>query len=160
WTPQVPIAILTGESGSGKTWHGYAALSNAAASGDIVLLVDSVRSADGDLQKAESTFWLDIAKRDEAPPLARLRSRLRQVDPANANRELVLLVDNVTDLEEARRLVEGDWEGWGVRVLITCPPIVAEAIRPLLGSRGRVLTCRNFTLGELQQYLSSVLNLS
>jgi hypothetical protein len=156
WTNRAPVLVLTGASGSGKTWHGYRALLSAADSGDVALLVDARGDADRDLTEASNTFWHQIAKRDEAPPLARLRARLGRVDPANQERQLTLLVDNVVSTEEARSLVEADWEGWGVRLALTCPPNVAEAVRPLLLDRGRVVEVHEFSLDELQTYLSRV----
>ena len=84
WTTRSPLLVLTGESGSGKTWHGYRALLTAAESGDVAILVDSRGDADRDLREAANTFWHRIVGVDDTVPLSRLRARLQQIDPANA----------------------------------------------------------------------------
>jgi hypothetical protein len=155
-TASAPILVLTGESGSGKTWHALGVISAAAELGMVPLLVDSRGDADRDLVEAKNTFWHSIVGVDEAPPLSRLRPRLQQLHSAHANRQLILLVDNVADLDEARGLIQSDWEGWGIRVLMTCPPGVAQALPAYLGSRGRVASVPDFTLPELYRYLSQV----
>jgi hypothetical protein len=159
WTTHRPVLVLTGESGTGKTWHGYRALLKTTEAGDIAILVDSRGDADLDMTQAASSFWHRIVGVDEAPPLIRLRARLKQVNPANQLRPLTILVDNVSSSEEARRLVEEDWETLGVRLAITCPPNVAEIVRPLLGDRGYEIRIDDYTLGEVQMLLSRVVGI-
>jgi hypothetical protein len=122
WTTRSPLLVLTGESGSGKTWHGYRALLTAAESGDIAILTDSRGDADRDLSEAAGTFWQRVVGVDESVPLSRLRARLQRIDPTNVSRRITLLVDNVTSRDEARRLLEEDWETFGVRLAITRKP--------------------------------------
>ncbi len=159
WTSHSPLLVLTGESGSGKTWHGYRALLTAAEGGDVAILVDSRGDAAKDLDEAAATFWQRIVGVDESVPLSRLRARLQRVDPANQSRRVTILVDNVTSRDEARRLLEEDWETFGVRLGITCPASVAEFIRPLLGDRGREFQVGDYTLAELQEFISRVVGI-
>jgi hypothetical protein len=160
WTIGSPVVVLTGESGGGKTWHGYRALLTAAESGDVSILVDSRDDAVRDLSEAANTFWQRIVGVDDAPPLSRLRARLTQLDPANQSRRLTLLVDNLSSATEARRLLEEDWETLGVRLAISCPENIADAIRPLLGTRGREVRIRDYTLSELQTFLTRVVGIA
>lgn len=160
WALSSPALILTGESGCGKSWLGYSLLACAAEAGHVALLVEAHGDVARTMAAAAETFWHEIAGRDEAPPLSRLRARLVQLDPSNAARPLTILVDNVQDLEEARRLVEADWEGWEVRLILSCPPTTAAAVKASLGSRGRVIDVPDFTLEELRGYLSDVLHVN
>lgn len=160
WTTESPVVVLTGESGGGKTWHGYRSLLTAAEGGDVSILVDSRGDADRDLSEAANTFWQRIVGADEAPPLSRLRARLARLDPANQLRRLTLLVDNVTSPEEARRLIEEDWETLGVRLAVSCPRTVAEAVRPLVGDRGREVYIGDYSLSELQSFLARVVGVA
>lgn len=160
WTTRSPLLVLTGDSGSGKTWHGYRALLTAAASGDVAILVDSRGDADLDLSEAANTFWHRIVGVDDAVPLSRLRARLQRIDPANESRQVTVLVDNVSSPGEARRLLEEDWEALAVRLGITCAPHVADAVRSLLGDRGREVQVRDYTLAELQEFISRVVGIA
>jgi hypothetical protein len=156
WTKHSPILVLTGASGSGKTWHGYRSLLAATEGGDVAILVDSHGDADRDLMEAANTFWHRIMGVDEAPPLSRLRARLERLSPANLSRRLTLLVDNVSSPEEARRFLNENWEALEVRLAITCPQSVAEALRPFIGDRGRVVQISDYELTELQTFLTRV----
>lgn len=159
WTTRSPLLVLTGETGSGKTWHGYRALLTAAASGDVAILVDSRSDADRDLVEAANTFWHRIVGIDEFVPFIRLKARLQRLGPENESRQVTVLVDNVSSPEEAKRLFEEDWEALGIRLAITCPPQVAEIIRPRLGSRGREIQVGDYTLPELQAFISRVVGI-
>jgi hypothetical protein len=159
WTNLRPILIVTGESGTGKTWHGYQTLISAAEAGDVVIYVEALGDADRDLEKAARAFWCSIKGVDESPPLERLRPRLRQIDKDNESRQVTVLVDNVVDIDEARRLIESDWEGWGTRLAMTCSEAVAEAITGHVGARGRVMRIWNFSHLELQHYLQNVVGM-
>jgi hypothetical protein len=134
WTTRSPLLVITGESGSGKTWHGYRALLSAAQSGDVAILVDSRGDADRDLSEAANTFWHRIIGVDDPVPLNRLRARLQQLGQGNESRQITVLVDNVSSSEEAQRLIEEDWEAMGVRIGITCNLQIAEIVRPLLNT--------------------------
>lgn len=154
WTAHSPVLVLTGPSGCGKTWHAYAALAAAGTAGEVVIAVNACDDADRDLESASHTFWHEIAEYDDKTPFERLRARLRQVDKANESRRFCLLVDNVTNLDEARRLVEKDWETLGARLVFTCQAEIADPIRATLGHRGRVADVPDFDLGQLHYYLA------
>lgn len=160
WTKKAPIIVLSGESGSGKTWHAYQALLSAAANGDVAILVDSRGNADHDLVEAEKNFWNRIVGVDDATPLDRLQARLKQIDPANELRQVTLLIDNVSSPAEAQRLLDYDWETAGIRLAITCNTTIAEIIRRRLGGRGRNVVVGDYTIPELQAFISRVVGIT
>ena len=108
------------------------------------------------MERAAETFWCEIAGTDESVSLSRLRARLERIDTAHVGRRLTIFIDNVIDPRHARRLIEQNWDGWGFRFAMTCPPEVANAIRPALKTRGRVHRVADFALAELQAYLAGV----
>ena len=69
-------------------------------------------------------------------------------------------MDNVSSPGEAQRLLEEDWETLGVRLAITCTPQVAEVVDPLLGDRGREVRVGDYTLAELQAFISRVVGIA
>lgn len=152
WTPTAPILVLTGASGTGKTFHGYRLLRSAINDGGVGILVDSRGSYDRDLDEAAKEFWHEFVGVDEAPPLGRVQARLKRM--GTQTNQLAFFLDGVSDLDEARRLIETDWEGWGIRLVLTCPNSVADGIRSSIGTRGRIVELTDFTLAELQEYLS------
>ncbi len=160
WDERTPVLVLTGESGCGKTWHGYGVLFCAIAEGDVSLPVDSRCDADRDLAEAANTFWHDVCGVSGVQALGRLRGHLEQIDPDNRDRRVTVFVDNVASSAEAKQLIERDWEGWGVRLVLTCSPDVAEGLSETIGNRGRVVAVPDYTLTELQDYISEVVGIS
>ena len=159
WTKKAPIIVLSGESGSGKTWHAYQALLSAAANGDVAILVDSRGNADHDLREAEKIFWSTIVGVDDATTLNRLQARLKRIDPANELRQVTLLVDNVSSPAEAQMLLEYDWEAAGIRLAITCNETIAQIAQRRLGGRGRNVVVGDYTIPELQAFISRVVGI-
>ena len=157
WTAERPILVLTGESGQGKTWLGYALLARVVAQGEVALLVDTTGRTDDDFNAAAATFWQEIVGHDNAPPFVRIRDRLRQCGPVHATRPLYLLIDRVIDHAEARRLARQPWEDWDIRLAVTCFPDVASTIREAARNRCEVVSVPDFSTEELHTYLADAI---
>ena len=148
--------VLTGESGQGKTWLGYALLARVTAQDEVAILVETIGRTVDDLAAAAATFWQEIVGHDNAPPFARIRDRLRKHGPVHAP-PLYLLIDRVIDHAEAHRLILEPWEDWGIRLAVTCFPDVASTIRDRVGDRCEVVSVPDFSTEELHTYLADTI---
>lgn len=154
--PAVPsagqILVLTGESGTGKTWL-LNALARRATGPLLPILTESEGTADATLQKCASLFWNDIHDGDQVLPLSRAAKRLKKVTRKDPALGLAVFIDGVRDYEEARRLVEQDWEAWSSSLVLACHPEHANSLQNAYPSRVQVYECRNFTWEELHDYV-------
>jgi hypothetical protein len=153
WPSSAPVLVLTGESGVGKTWSGYALLSELTAQGQVALLVPSEGDATRDLAAASAAFWQGVVGNDNPVPLERVRARLGKVLAA---RPLYFLFDGVSDHKEARDLAYKPWEDWGFYPILTCSADVAKTVEAAARERCRVLEVPKFSTSELQRLLRRV----
>ncbi|MDY0169237.1 MAG: ATP-binding protein [Thermoguttaceae bacterium] len=155
WRNNGPILVLSGEGGIGKTWLGTTLLGRATQEQEIALFIEATGNAKQDQELAAGVFWQEIVGHDHVIPFARIRQRLVSKSAIHQARTFVLLIDSVGNHTEARQLACLPWEDWGVRVVIACPPGVAQTISRAAGSnRCEVVRVPNFTMGELQRFLA------
>jgi len=154
--PDIPmpgrILVLTGESGTGKTWM-LTALAKHASGPLLPILIESEGTADASLQKCAQVFWNSIHDGDEVLPLSRVARRLRLATRKDIGAGMVVFVDGVRSYDEARRLAEQDWEGWSSSLVLVCRPEHANNLHNAHPNRVRVYECRDFTWEELHDYV-------
>lgn len=153
WPPPVPIVVLTGESGQGKTWQLCNVASVLQKKGELVVFVPTTGSTENDLNAAANRLWQDGLNHDGSLPLERLAQRRRTVVPDVPEPWLTICLDDVQLMEQARRVLRYGWEQWGIRLVITAPPSVAHALKSQDPDRVHVVEVPDFTVEELQEYL-------
>lgn len=147
------VLVLTGESGTGKTWM-LNALAEHTIGPLLPILIESEGTADASLQKCAEIFWNDIHDGDEVLPLSRVVKRLRGLTQREGGTGLAVFIDSVRSYEEARRLVKQDWEALLSSLILVCRPEHANSLHSAYPSRVQVYKCRDFTWEELHDYLS------
>jgi len=143
------FSVLSGESGQGKTWSlCQSALSEAA---DRAVIVSASPGSIGDVIDAvNSRLWLPAY---ETPASLEVMSRrFGHALAPDGGPWLTLYVDDVQDRGFARRLAQTDWQGLGIRVVLSCQPrMTAEIVR--WRPDADVVPVANFTSAELRRYL-------
>lgn len=147
------VLVLTGESGTGKTWM-LNALAEHASGPLLPILIESEGTADASLKKCAEVFWNDIHDGDEVLPLSRVAKRLGKLTKEKRDTGLAVFIDGVRSYDEARRLVEQDWEALLSSLVLVCRPEHANSLQSAYPRRVQVYECRDFTWEELHDYLS------
>ena len=148
------MLVVSGNSGQGKSWLLFALAQQLTAGDELIILLEAMGRAHDDMEEAARIFWHEIKNNDMPLDLSRIAERLRRVDSNRARRWLILLVDGVQNEQEARELARQPWEKWGVRLLVSCEPEIADAFEH--ASHGRCATPErvgDFTSEELHGYL-------
>lgn len=65
-----------------------------------------------------------------------------------------LVIDKLQTLEEAGRLAVQDWEGLGICLIATVPPLIAQEMKRLAPDRVTTLIVGDFTRDEMARYLA------
>jgi|GEM_PF-6973678 hypothetical protein len=146
------VLVLTGDSGTGKTWT-LNALAERATGPLLPILIESEGAAEASLQKCAELFWNDIHDGDEILPLSRVANRLKKLTKGPAHTGVTIFVDSVRSYEEARRLVEQDWEAWSSSLVLVCRLEHANSLQGAYSNRVQIYECRDFTWEELHDYL-------
>ncbi len=154
WKEGLGTLIITGDSGCGKTWTLHAIASIAAADDAPVVWVDASGDADKDIQAAADTFWLDIRKGNDASlRLAQVAERLKDVLPYVSPTRLRVFIDNVTNADQATKILAANWPNRGIQIAISCPLSVAESLKEQYQSRILQTVCNDLTWEQLHEYL-------
>ena len=85
------VLVVTGESGTGKSWIVNALAELATRDVAIPVLLESRGSAEQDLQKVAERFWYEIHDGEDCLHISRIAKRLRRVlgDKADVGRHLL-----------------------------------------------------------------------
>ena len=146
------VLVVTGESGTGKTWM-LSAMATRANGSSLPILIESEGTADASLQKCAELFWNDIHDGDEVLSLSRVAKRLNRITSRHSQRGLAVFIDGVRNYEEARRLVEQDWMAWSSSLVLACRPEYAYSLQSAYPNRVQVHECRDFTWEELHDLM-------
>lgn len=157
WQATTPLLVVTGESGSGKTWRSYAIGACERSGRALPVLVTAGASVDVTLDRAAATVWQEIGGHDATIPLSQIARRLRRVVGENVFPWLTLIIDGTLDARQAEELARKPWDDWGVRVVLTAAPHIAEAVERISRGRSSVVTVSEFSAQELHAYLDWVL---
>jgi hypothetical protein len=155
WPIEKPLLLLVGGSGQGKSWRVYALAKELTSEPGLIVLVDGSRGLEEALSEAARLVWRDIMGHDQELSLDRLAHRLKDSHPARAARWLTLFIDGFRDPADVSRIARGRWEELGIRVAVSCEPNVASSItKAMPGRHAAPVMVEDFTLEELQRYLS------
>jgi len=153
WTENVSLVVLSGESGQGKTWAG-SGTSLFLSEQRLVVTMEATGDAEQDVRRAERVFCEDVWGVDTTLSFNRISARLKSEKQNASPQWLTLYIDGVQNADEARNLAQMDWDGWGVRLLISCSSPIADVFEGSASSRVKRIAITDFTLKELHVYLS------
>jgi hypothetical protein len=157
WQPGFPCLMVSGESGRGKSWHVLAMAQAAALGRGLVAVIKATGDAHRTLDAAARKVWSDIGKHDHIIPLDRIAERIQARVPAVAGCWLTLVIDNLSDIDEARILALNNWSRLGIRVILACSPRASAELRDLNSPAIAECAVGDFTAGELHEYMSRCL---
>lgn len=109
------------------------------------------------LDRAAFAVWQEIGGHDAAIPLSQIAHRLRKVVGGYIPTWLTLIIDGTLDARKAEEVVHQPWDDWGVRVVLTTAPHIADRVEMLSRGRCAIVTVGDFAVQELHAYLGFVL---
>ena len=153
WPADKHVLLISGESGAGKTWRLGRLLCARVEARQIVTFVHRATSRGDLFEQAARDFWQRGLGETSDRTLLALTYYLRELSSGEAIPELLVALDDVRDVDLARELVRQDWSDLGIRLAMTVPSAVAQAVRMTDGDVVHLHTVGNFTLGELDELL-------
>lgn len=144
----VPVVVLVGDSGAGKSWHSYALTEALSRQGALVAHVDATGDARRTLDIAVGVLWNTVKGQDGTLPYDRAAMGLPGPPPSR-----VLIVDRVDDPVLASDLVRARLEELGLRLVVAASAQAAESFPSLGSARCRAIPVPSFTQTELGDYL-------
>lgn len=157
WPTEIPILAITGESGSGKSWRTYAICHLAQHGKSLCVIVSAGSTTDETLNRASERIWQEIVGHDKGIPLCQIAKRVQAVIGMTLNPWLTLVIDGVTERQQASDLVLQPWEDWGIRLVVSVNQRESASLLVQQKARCKVSLSENFTTRELHDYLSELL---
>ena len=155
----VPVTILTGESGVGKTWSLYAMARTQLAEGAPALLVRARNDSDATLKAISSALWVEARGMDRELPLEAVHRRLSDI-PNSSNVTAsgwlcTIFLDDVQQPGVAREIAEAILRLPGLRLVLSAPEPVAAALHETLGAaKSAVHRVTRLNMVELRSLLT------
>lgn len=153
WPDDKPVLLITGPSGTGKTWQLGRLLGTIAEQGQVATLALAGQSADDRLQNAANDIWIAGLDDTSDKSIASLARHLRELTDQPSSVPLTIAMDNIDDVDTARDLLRRDWDDWNMRLVMTVPAHVAQSIVLTDGAAVHVHTLGNFSVDELDTLL-------
>ncbi|WP_447528413.1 HEAT repeat domain-containing protein [Vreelandella sp. TE19] len=129
WPDNKPVLLIAGTSGMGKTWQLGRLLETLAQSREIVTLVPSNSASETVLKDAAQDIWQTGLDETSEKSLVAVARFLCELVPNAKARKVTIAVDDVQDVDVARALIRQDWDDLGMRLVMTLPLNVAQAIK-------------------------------
>lgn len=156
-----PVTLLSGSSGSGKTWALCSAAEAAMRAGLPSVIVRSKGNAGETLRSAADRIWIDGMNHDQDLSLTVVHTRLEKSIIGNATEGLssnlplaVIFVDNVQTVEEARELSLEIMNHRKFRLIMSVPENVGAAVFSQIGGEhSKVRSIGNFSFVQLREFL-------
>lgn len=147
------VLVINGDSGCGKSWLLNALANDAVDRSLIPLLIESKGNADADLKQLADIFWVDVRGGETSLALMSVGKRLDKV-VGKGRAGLLALVDGVSSFDEAKALVDFDWESIQSHLVISCSKEVAASLAQICASdRLQVEFVGDFHWADLHEYL-------
>lgn len=144
------VVVITGKSGTGKSWHGYALASMLASQSDLVAHVEAAETARQTLNEALGTLWNRVLQHEATIPYESMAARL----PKSPLRR-VLFIDGLESAEVARGLALVDCERLGIRMVLGASKEIAAEVKNVAGERCQIVEAPPFSPSELTAYLEA-----
>ena len=153
WPADKPVLLISGDSGTGKTWQLGRLLTAAAEDSRIATLVPAANTHEQLLSAAAS----DLAQRGlgdaSNPGLVEVSEILRRMNPDGSTPRVTIALDDVRDADLVRDLVRQDWSDWDMALALTVPGHVARALVQSDAATIHVHPVDDFSTDELDEFL-------
>lgn len=153
WPEATPVLLITGKSGTGKTWQLGRLLEACAEAPQIATLVSAGRGTEDILARASRDAWQSGLGETSDKSLRAVSHFVRDIAPDTPVPLLTVAVDDIQDVDLARDLVRQDWADWGIRLVLTVPLTVAQALQLTDGEALHVHYVSDFSVDELDALL-------
>lgn len=149
-SPAVPLSVLSGDSGQGKTWRMCRAAQEMVEAGRCAMLIPAKGGlADIEAKVVDAIWRTDF---DRSLPIARIAERLRPQLSDEEGVWLTLFLDDLADPSLAAELSATPWARLGIRVVISAQNRMTRLLRQATEGLGEVAV-PDFTLAEVRDYL-------
>lgn len=130
--PPAGLTLVSGESGSGKTWAAAAAINAAATRENDAIYVNRAHSLRHLREQIVSTVWTDALARRDAPTLGNLSRELCFVLGEPDERRFVVAVDQLEGgTESLDEIIRHDWASDGIALVLAVTPQQAAHAREI-----------------------------
>ena len=153
WPEDKPVLLISGESGVGKTWQLGRLLEAYSEQRDTVTLVQAARSQEDLLTQASRDLWQIGLGETSDKSLVAVSHFLRDLDPNLLTPGPIIALDDVQDIDLVRDLVRQDWADLGMRLVLTVPDAVAQALSVTDRDAFHVHAVSDFSVQELDLLL-------
>ena len=153
WWPEAkPVLLITGESGTGKTWQLGKYLEECVEASRIATLVGA-KTTEEVLTRAARDIWQSGLRETSDKSLIAVSNFLREIAPNIPTPLLTVAVDDIQDVDVARDLIRQDWMLWRMRLILTVPNTVAHALEHTDNETIQVHRIDEFSINELDALL-------
>lgn len=149
WPDSKPVLLIAGKSGMGKTWQLGRLLEALTQSREIVTLVLSNSAAETVLKDAAQDIWQIGLDETSEKTLIAVARFLCELVPNAEGRKVTIAVDDVQDVNVARALIRRDWAEWGMRLVMTVPYDLAQALKLTDNEHIHLHQVGDFSINEL-----------
>ncbi|WP_287605049.1 ATP-binding protein [Thiothrix sp.] len=141
------VLLISGESGSGKTWQLCKLVTKLTTNKEIVVFETSF----GDIySKVASVIWKECLGETSARHLEDLAVFYRELVPNSLGTWLTIAIDDIRDIQLAQELILKDWKKFGIRLILTTPTFISDQLQESFITR-EVAT--KFSIDELKFFL-------
>ncbi|MCH9639538.1 MAG: ATP-binding protein [Betaproteobacteria bacterium] len=152
WPEDKSVLLITGESGSGKSWQLARLLEEYAKARKIFTLVFSANTIEEVLFRIARDLWQTGLGETSDLTLGAVSNFLCELMPDTAIKAIVA-VDDVQDIGLARNLLSQDWVSWNMRLILTVPYSVGRSLQLNDNENAHVHRINNFSVDELDTLL-------
>ena len=149
-----PVLLITGDTGTGKSWQLAKLLGALADDHRPATLLAGARTVGEFRDGASSDIWNHGLGDTTPKPLEAMAAILADLVPGAPRPGVIIALDDVRDASLARDLVRQDWRRWNMALALTAPPEVARALANTDDSAIRIHPVDIFTVSELKDLFS------
>lgn len=153
WPSEKPVLLITGESGTGKTWQLGRLIECWREDRQIVTFISGATTRADVLTQVSQDIWQSGLGETSDKTIVAVSRILRELDPNGSIPKLVVALDNLQDIDLARDLIRQDWGDLGMRLVLTVPEPVARSLAMTDGDAIHVHRVDNFSVDELDRLL-------
>jgi hypothetical protein len=144
------FAILSGESGQGKTWTLAQFAFGQIERGELAVIMRSPTKLEEVVEFVNERIWQPAHA--TAATLSVIAKQLGDALRAADGVWLTIYIDDVQDRVFAERLARTKWGLLGIRTVVSCQPRITTVLRNV-HSEAEVIPIGDFGAGDLRRYL-------
>ncbi|QGX80533.1 hypothetical protein EB234_29605 [Mesorhizobium japonicum R7A] len=144
------FAILSGESGQGKTWTLAQLAFDQIARGELAIVMRSPTKIEDVVNCISERIWQPA--HPDRGTIAVVAKVLGDAFRDENGNWLTVYIDDVQDREFAQRLARSKWDEYGVRIVVSAQPRITNVIRSIREGV-QIIEIGNFRSADLHRFL-------